>query len=60
MRAAIALNGAMTMDNNVVSTESLGAVTATPEPATLALLATGLIGVLDVATCRRPRTRALA
>jgi len=57
---AIALNGAVTMDNNVVSTECLGAVTATPEPATLALLATGLIGVLGVATCRRPRTRALA
>ena len=57
---AIALNGAVTMDNNVVSAECLSAVTTTPEPATLALLATGLIGLLGVATWRRPRTRALA
>ena len=57
---AVALNGAVTMDNNVVSTECLGAVTATPEPATLVLLATGLIGVFLMVTWRRTRPRMLA
>jgi type VI secretion system secreted protein VgrG len=35
---AIALNGAVTMDNNVISNRCSSAVVATPEPSTLALL----------------------
>lgn len=47
---AIALNGAVTMDTNVISTQCalVNEVVATPEPATLALLAPGLLALMVV------------
>ena len=55
---AIALNAAVTLDQNVVSTvcpeaDVVPPVTATPEPASIVLLATGLAGVFGVARQRR-------
>jgi hypothetical protein len=40
---AIALNAAVTMDDNTVSVDSCAGTTTTPEPATLALVSTGAI-----------------
>ena len=49
---AIALVGAVTMDTNVISTDctnsQIPSVTATPEPATLALFAPGLLAMFGV------------
>ena len=56
---AIALNAAVTMDTNVISTQCalVNEVVATPEPATLALLAPGLLALMVVRR-RRVATRA--
>ncbi len=47
---AIALTGAVTLDTNIISTQCalVNEVVATPEPATLALLAPGLLALLVV------------
>jgi type VI secretion system secreted protein VgrG len=54
---AIALTAAVTMDTNVISTDcgtnQAPAVTATPEPATLALFAPGLLALCGVARRHR-------
>ncbi|MEO6922513.1 MAG: ice-binding family protein, partial [Bryocella sp.] len=55
--SAIALHGAVTMDTNNINncssngsdvTSSAGTVAVTPEPASIALLASGLIGIFGV------------
>lgn len=52
---AIALNGAVTLDSNVISTDCLGVgVTPIPEPSTLALLlGPGILGLMGVVQRRR-------
>jgi type VI secretion system secreted protein VgrG len=51
---AIALVGAVTMDNNVVSTGGCSTPTSTvPEPSSIALLGTGMLGVFPMLRRRR-------
>ncbi|MGO9516434.1 MAG: hypothetical protein ACLPND_05265, partial [Candidatus Korobacteraceae bacterium] len=41
----IALNGAVTLDTNTISTDNCVSAPSLPEPATIGLLAPGLVGV---------------
>jgi len=50
---AIALNGAVTMDTNVISNECGGATSTVPEPGSMALLGTGMLGLFPVLRRRR-------
>ena len=53
---AIALNGAVTMDTNVISDACAGTIptpTTTPEPSSMAMLGTGLFGLVPILRRRR-------
>jgi len=50
---AIALNGAVTMDTNVISNECGGATSTVPEPGSMALLGTGMLGLFPVLRRRK-------
>ncbi len=43
--SALAINGAVTLDSNVINKNSCAAVTATPEPGSMSLFAAGLLGL---------------
>jgi hypothetical protein len=58
--SAIALNGAVTLDSNIVNEDNCsGTVVATPEPATVGLFATGLpvFGLAGFISALRRRSR---
>jgi hypothetical protein len=53
---AIALNGAVTMDTNVISDQCTGGTTTTPEPSSMAMLGTGIVGLAPMLQRRRSNT----